>query len=356
MESNEREKAGGILLLEVEPALSALEPNSEVEVEREGEAKETHAISEHFDKAIKLYLMEIRKHDLLDAAQEKELALQIRRGDLAARDRMIVCNLRLVVKIAKRYVNRGLALLDLIEEGNFGLIKAVERFDVSRECRFSTYATWWIRQAIERALINQVRTIRLPVHVADEVSRMFKANRELGLTLQRSPTINEVADRLDLPVQKVRNLMVVLKRTYSIEQRMGANGDFCLADTVSDTSTVPPTELLENVNSYELIANLIETLPEQEKKILSSRFGLNDQAPQTLDTIGRIFGVTRERIRQIEVKTLSKLRQMVEALDVPGQESTGSPGSSDDPAMIQQFPVQPPREGKTRPRRRNSGA
>jgi len=218
-------------------------------------------------------------------------------------------------------MNRGLPFLDLIEEGNLGLIKAVERFKLSKECRFSTYATWWIRQSIERALINQVRTIRLPVHIADEITRMFRANRELERKLNREPSIKEVADTLDLTVQRVRDLMVVLKKTFSIEQPMGEYGDYCLTDIIQDTSALLPTELLENLNAYELIYNLIETLSDSEKKVLTLRFGLEDQAPQTLDTIGRSFGVTRERIRQIEAKALGKLRMMIEIADKPSEDA-----------------------------------
>ena len=318
---DEVEEHKDTLLLEVDPALCALELHEGSEAQGGGEVEITPTASEHFDDAIKLYLNEIRKHELLTAVQEKDLALRIIRGDLGARDRMIVCNLRLVVQIAKRYANRGLPFLDLIEEGNLGLIKAVERFDLSKGCRFSTYATWWIRQSIERALINQVRTIRLPVHVADGITRMFRANRELERKLNREPSIREVADALGLTVQGVRHLMVVLKKTFSIEQPMGEHGDFCLTDTIQDSSAVLPTELLENLNSYELISNLIETLSDSEKEILTLRFGLDDKAPQTLDTIGRSFGVTRERIRQIEFKALGKLRAMIEAMDVPAEDA-----------------------------------
>ena len=319
MDSAEREEQKETILPEVGPAPGVVGPDGNEEVD-EVEIKLT--ANEHFDDdAVKLYLCEIRKHQLLGADLEKELALKMSQGDRGARDRMIVSNLRLVVKIAKRYLNRGLPLLDLIEEGNVGLIKAVDRFKLSKECRFSTYATWWIRQSIERALINQVRTIRLPVHVSDQISKMFRVNRTLELQLNREPSVKEVADALAVTVQQVRNLLVVLKKTYSIEQPMGEMGDFLLTDTIRDTSTVPPTELLENLNDFELIMNLVETLSDAEKKILTLRFGLNDHPPQTLDTIGRGFGVTRERIRQIEAKSLDKLRMMIEAIEVTCREN-----------------------------------
>ena len=277
--------------------------------------KSEAAVAEHFEDAIKLYLREIQKTKLLTADEEKDLATKINLGDKAARDRMIVSNLRLVVKIAKRYMNRGLPFLDLIEEGNLGLIKAVGRFKLSKECRFSTYATWWIRQSIERALVNQVRTIRLPVHVSDEIRKMFRVTRDLEQKMNREPSIKEVADTLGVDVPHVRKLMVVLKKTYSIEQPMGDKGDFSLIDTIQDTSGVLPTELLENLNKYELVSKFFGTLSDGEKKILTLRFGLDDKVPQTLEKIGRSFGVTRERIRQIEAKSLDKLKKLIESAE-----------------------------------------
>jgi len=300
--------------LELEEVEEEDNPHAEVEEE---EIKA--AVVEHFDDAIKLYLREIQKTKLLTADEEKELAARIDNGDKAARDRMIVSNLRLVVKIAKRYINRGLPFLDLIEEGNMGLIKAVERFKLSKECRFSTYATWWIRQSIERALVNQSRTIRLPVHVSDDINKMLRVTRELVQKMNREPSIKEVADALDVNVTYVRRLMVLLKKTYSIERPMGENNDYFLIDTIEDTSTVSPAVLLEDLNKYELVSKWFDTLSDGEKKILTLRFGLDDKDPQTLDTIGRSFGVTRERIRQIEAKSLEKLRKIVESTDTMGK-------------------------------------
>ncbi|HEY6871921.1 MAG TPA: sigma-70 family RNA polymerase sigma factor [Geobacteraceae bacterium] len=268
---------------------------------------------EHFDDAIKLYLREIQKSKLLTADEEKELAARIAAGEKAARDKMIESNLRLVVKIAKRYINRGLPFLDLIEEGNMGLIKAVERFKLSKECRFSTYATWWIRQSIERALVNQSRTIRLPVHVSDDINKMLRVTRELVRKVNREPSVKEVAAGMNVPPAYVRRLMVLLKKTYSMERPMGENSDYFLSDTIEDTSTVSPAELFENLNKYELVTTWFETLTDSEQKILTLRFGLADKEPQTLDTIGRGFGVTRERIRQIESRSLEKLRNIIES-------------------------------------------
>jgi RNA polymerase primary sigma factor len=287
-----------------------VEVDVEEEVEIEVEVK--LPAPEHFDDAIKIYLREIQKSKLLTADEEKDLAGRIANGDQAARDKMIESNLRLVVKIAKRYINRGLPFLDLIEEGNMGLIKAVERFKLSKECRFSTYATWWIRQSIERALVNQSRTIRLPVHVSDDINKMLRITRELMQTINREPSVKEVAAGMNVSSVYVRKLMVLLNKTYSIERPMGENSDYFLINTIEDTSTISPAVLLEDVNKFDMILKGFDTLSESEKKILTLRFGLDDKEPQTLDTIGRSFGVTRERIRQIEAKSLEKLRLLVE--------------------------------------------
>ncbi len=261
--------------------------------------------------AIKLYLKDIQKTNLLTAEEERELARRISKGDMAARDRMIESNLRLVVKIAKRYMNRGLPFLDLIEEGNLGLIKAVERFKLSKECRFSTYATWWIRQSIERALVNQSRTIRLPVHVSDDINKLIKVTRELVHEYNREPHVKEVADAMGVESAYVRRLMVLLRKTYSIEHPMGENSDYSLIDTIEDSSAIDPSDLSEWLNKDVIFKRHFEELSDNEREIITLRFGLDDREPQTLDTIGRQFGVTRERIRQIEAKALEKLRNVI---------------------------------------------
>jgi len=266
----------------------------------------------HYGDAIKLYLKEIQKGTLLTAQEERDLATLIATGDEAARARMIESNLRLVVKIAKRYMNRGLPFLDLIEEGNVGLIKAVERFQISKECRFSTYATWWIRQSIERALVNQSRTIRLPVHVSDEINKCLKIVRELVTRLNRDPEPEEVAAVMGVDAQHVGRLMTLVKKTYSIEHPMGENSDYSLIDTIEDNNATNPASLIEELNKYAHVSDWLSTLPANEQEILELRFGLNDREPQTLDTIGRKFGVTRERIRQIESKSIEKLRRMID--------------------------------------------
>ncbi|TLM60959.1 MAG: RNA polymerase sigma factor RpoD/SigA [Deltaproteobacteria bacterium] len=315
------------------------EADAEIEADLdtdEGDAvpDSSHEPEETGRDAIKLYLRDIQKTSLLTAEEERELARRIDQGDMAARNRMIESNLRLVVKIAKRYMNRGLPFLDLIEEGNLGLIKAVERFKLSKECRFSTYATWWIRQSIERALVNQSRTIRLPVHVSDDINRLVKVTRKLVQEHNREPQVKEVADEMGVDAAYVRRLMVLLKRTYSFEHPMGENSDYSLMDTIEDTSSVNPSELAEWRNKYRPFRELFSTsdkddndplnaseqrildrirdaLSDHELSILKRRFGLDDVSQQTLDIIGQSSGVTRERIRQIESKALQKMQQII---------------------------------------------
>ncbi|OEU48621.1 MAG: RNA polymerase subunit sigma [Desulfuromonadales bacterium C00003096] len=271
------------------------------------------------DDAIKLYLKEIQKTKLLTAEEERSLARRIASGEMAARDHMIESNLRLVVKIAKRYMNRGLPFLDLIEEGNMGLIKAVERFKLSKECRFSTYATWWIRQSIERALVNQSRTIRLPVHVSDDINKFIKISRELVHRYNREPHVDEIAEAMGVEPAYIRRLMVLVKKTFSIEHPMGENRDYSLIDTIEDTNADDPSVFLEDLDKYAHIREWLDSLAENEREILVLRFGLEDREPQTLDTIGQKFGVTRERIRQIEAKSLDKLRKIMEENEAKGR-------------------------------------
>lgn len=264
---------------------------------------------EFVDDAIKLYLRDIQRIPLLTPESEKELAHLVATGDQQARNKMIESNLRLVVKVAKRYANRGLQLLDLIEEGNIGLMRAVERFDLGKECRFSTYAIWWIRQSVERAVINQSRTIRLPVHVADEISLMFKTMRKLSNDLQREPTRDELAVKMDVSTTHINDLLNHLRPASSTETALGDNEDFTLNDIIEDTSSPSPATLHENINSYNHLTDCFHLLNDTEKKVLILRFGLEDNEAQTLEIIGKELGVTRERIRQIEAKALQKLKK-----------------------------------------------
>jgi len=263
------------------------------------------------DNAIEHYFHAIKKAELLTAEDEIRLAELIATGDSAAREQMIEANLRLVVKIAKRYMNRGLPFLDLIEEGNIGLIKAVERFQVSKGCRFSTYATWWIRQSVERALVNQGRTIRLPVHIAERVNCMLKATKEALKQLNHEPSEEDIATIMNSDVAEVRRLQQLIKKTYSIERPLGEDSDYSLLNTIEDSNALTPAELLENKDQFLYVSQWLNELKENEREILMLRFGLNDHEPETLDTIGKRYGVTRERIRQIEAKSLATLRRIM---------------------------------------------
>ncbi len=278
----------------------------EEEVDEGGEPELDKA--EYSDDALKLYLRDVHKSRLLNADEERQLAIRVARGDKKARQQMIEANLRLVVNVAKRYANRGMSLLDLIEEGNMGLIKAVDRFRVDKECRFSTYGMWWIRQSIERALVNQARIVRLPVHVSENIVKMQRAVRDLGRTKNDDPSTKEIAAIMGVPVPQVRQLMVLYKKSFSLEQMVGENHDYTLAETLEDQTTLSPAVLLENLADFATVADGIRNLSAYERSVLTMRFGLNDKEPQTLDNIGRQFGVTRERIRQIEARALEKLR------------------------------------------------
>jgi RNA polymerase primary sigma factor len=260
-----------------------------------------------------LYLRDIRRTRLLTAQEEVELAIRIERGDDAARERMIESNLRLVVKIAKRYVNRGLQFMDLIEEGNVGLIKAVERFQASKGCRFSTYATWWIRQSIERALTNQVRTIRLPVHVSDDVERLNRSAENLQRRLSRPPSDEEMAEETGFTAAYVQRLQSIRRRIYSIDQALDLDGDFTLQDKLEDPTSKDPVDTIHKDKMREYVLRKLTDLTERERRILAMRFGLEDEEGMTLEKIGREFGVTRERIRQIQVEALEKLRDALES-------------------------------------------
>ncbi len=284
------------------------EESSKVKVDKNYQADDLSSAD-----AVKLYLQEIQKTQLLTAADERELAGLIASGDNAARERMIESNLRLVVKIAKRYMNRGLPFLDLIEEGNTGLIKAVEKFKVSKGCRFSTYATWWIRQSIDRSIVNQSRTIRLPVHVADDVSKLIKVNRELGQRLKRDPEEDEIATAMGVEVSFIRRLMQLVKKTYSIEHPFGEGESYSLIDTIEDTKIVDSGTKIENLDRFAHVLTWMDELSDAEREILVLRFGLEDCDPQTLDQTGQKFGVTRERIRQIESKSIAKLKKSLES-------------------------------------------
>ena len=276
----------------------------------EKELKEATNIKGALPDNVQMYLREIGKTPLLKSHEEKELAKRILKGDEAARQQLIKANLRLVVSIAKRYVNRSaLSISDLIQEGNIGLFKAVEKFDYTKGFKFSTYATWWIRQAITRALADQSRTIRIPVHMVETISKFTQAKRKLAQQLGREPMVEEIALEMDLPVEKVRNIQKISQEVVSLESPIGDDDDkSTLADFIQDEKSLTPTQLTSQELLKDQIRDIIQDLTERERKILEMRFGLDDWVTHTLEEVGKVFSVTRERIRQIEAKALEKIR------------------------------------------------
>lgn len=263
--------------------------------------------------ATRLYLKEIEYSPLLTAEEEVYYGRLARKGEEAARRKMIECNLRLVVKIARRYMNRGLALLDLIEEGNLGLIRAVEKFDPEKGFRFSTYATWWIRQTIERGLMNQTRTIRLPIHVIKEMNVYLRAARSMQQDMEREPSPEEVAEHLDRPADDVKKMFGLNERVTSVDVPIGKDGDSPLLDIIADDSTPDPTSLLQDEEVSHYIDHWLDELDDKQKAVVERRFGLHGHDRCTLEVVGQELGVTRERVRQIQMESLRKLRKILEA-------------------------------------------
>jgi len=260
------------------------------------------------DDPVKIYLHEIGRVPLLTTEMEAEIAERIAKGDPEAKRILNEANLRLVVSIAKRYVGRGLLFLDLIQEGNLGLIKAVEKFDPNKGYKFSTYATWWIRQAITRAIADQARTIRIPVHMVETINRLLKTERELVQDLGKQPQASEIAEKLNMPVEKVREIMKVALDPVSLEAPVGEEEDSHLGDFIPDTDIPAPSDVASQTLLKEELNEVLKTLSDREARVLKLRFGLDDGRTRTLEEVGREFQVTRERIRQIEAKALRKLR------------------------------------------------
>ena len=257
---------------------------------------------------VRMYLKEIGRISLLTPEEEMELSIRVANGDEEAKNRLAESNLRLVVSIAKRYVGRGLLFLDLIQEGNIGLMKAVDKFDYDKGYKFSTYATWWIRQAITRALADQARTIRVPVHMVETINKMARIQRQLTLELNREPTEEEIAKKMGISVEKVRDVIKISQDPVSLETPIGEEDDSHLGDFVKDINAMTPEEYATNEILKEEIKAVLETLQEREQEVLELRFGLIDGTSHTLEEVGKRFNVTRERIRQIEAKALRKLR------------------------------------------------
>ena len=291
-----------------------LEPDLFLEDEGDGEEIDMENIDLSVPEGVgtedpvRMYLKEIGKVPLLTSDEEIELAKRIELGDEEAKQRLAEANLRLVVSIAKRYVGRGMQFLDLIQEGNLGLIKAVEKFDYKKGYKFSTYATWWIRQAITRAIADQARTIRIPVHMVETINRVIRTSRQLPQELGREPSPEEIADKMNMPVDRVREIMKISQEPVSLETPIGEEEDSHLGDFIQDDHVAVPADAAAYTLLHEQLMEVLDTLTEREQKVLKLRFGLVDGRPRTLEEVGKEFNVTRERIRQIEAKALRKLR------------------------------------------------
>ena len=293
-----------------EDSLPALEELQELEDAAEEEIVDPETVAESFstDDPVRMYLKEIGKVPLLTAEEEVALAIRMAEGDEEAKRRMAEANLRLVVSIAKRYVGRGMLFLDLIQEGNLGLIKAVEKFDYTKGYKFSTYATWWIRQAITRAIADQARTIRIPVHMVETINKVIRVSRQLLQELGHDPSAEEIAEEMNLPVEKIRDILKIAQEPVSLETPIGEEEDSHLGDFIEDEGASEPSEAASFTLLKEQLMSVLDTLTPREKKVLELRFGILDGRTRTLEEVGKEFNVTRERIRQIEAKALRKLR------------------------------------------------
>ncbi|HEX3076549.1 MAG TPA: RNA polymerase sigma factor RpoD [Lachnospiraceae bacterium] len=297
-----------------------LELENDEELAMVDEIEIANSVNVMSDDPVKLYLKEIGSYPLLSIAEEIELAKKIEQGDEMAKRMLAESNLRLVVSIAKRYVGRGLSFLDLIQEGNLGLIKAVDKFDYSKGYKFSTYATWWIRQAITRSIADQSRTIRIPVHMSEVINKTYRVSRSLLQELGREPTEQELADAMNMPLEKVREILKVSADPISLDTPIGEEDDSHLGDFIRDESIVGPEDAAAYSVLQDQISKLLDTLTEREQRVLILRFGLKDGRTRTLEEVGKEFNVTRERIRQIEAKALRKLRHPSRARMLKGYE------------------------------------
>ena len=299
------ENSGDELLLDNDMDMDGMEDEEEVELDKI-DLSVPEGVS--IEDPVRMYLKEIGKVSLLSADEEIELAKRMEKGDEAAKKRLAEANLRLVVSIAKRYVGRGMLFLDLIQEGNLGLIKAVEKFDYRKGYKFSTYATWWIRQAITRAIADQARTIRIPVHMVETINKLIRVSRQLLQELGREPTPEEIAEEMDMPVDRVREILKSSQEPVSLETPIGEEEDSHLGDFIQDDNVPVPADAAAFTLLKEQLVEVLSTLTDREQKVLRLRFGLDDGRARTLEEVGKEFNVTRERIRQIEAKALRKLR------------------------------------------------
>mgnify|MGYP004445645687 CR=1 FL=1 len=299
------ENSADDLMLDDDMDIDGLDDEEEVELDKI-DLSVPEGVS--IEDPVRMYLKEIGKVPLLSAEEEIELAKKMEQGDENAKKRLAEANLRLVVSIAKRYVGRGMLFLDLIQEGNLGLIKAVEKFDYRKGYKFSTYATWWIRQAITRAIADQARTIRIPVHMAETINKLIRVSRQLLQELGREPTPEEIAEEMDMPVDRVREILKISQEPVSLETPIGEEEDSHLGDFIQDDNVPVPADAAAFSLLKEQLVEVLGTLTEREQKVLRLRFGLDDGRARTLEEVGKEFNVTRERIRQIEAKALRKLR------------------------------------------------
>ena len=299
------DNSGDKLLLDNDMDMDGIEDEEEVELDKI-DLSVPEGVS--IEDPVRMYLKEIGKVSLLSADEEIELAKRMEKGDEAAKKRLAEANLRLVVSIAKRYVGRGMLFLDLIQEGNLGLIKAVEKFDYRKGYKFSTYATWWIRQAITRAIADQARTIRIPVHMVETINKLIRVSRQLLQELGREPTPEEIAEEMDMPVDRVREILKISQEPVSLETPIGEEEDSHLGDFIQDDNVPVPADAAAFTLLKEQLVEVLSTLTDREQKVLRLRFGLDDGRARTLEEVGKEFNVTRERIRQIEAKALRKLR------------------------------------------------
>jgi RNA polymerase primary sigma factor len=307
----------------IEDDCAEFEPEHEEETLQDKNLRDTHdehevevetkqvdsGFFDETDNQVRVYLKEIGKVPLLDKDEEVELAIRIAAGDEKAKELLIKANLRLVVSIAKKYINSGLPFLDLVQEGNIGLMKAVEKFDHHKGCKFSTYAIWWIRQSITRALADKGRTIRIPVHTLDAIKNMMKSHQRLTQEMKKEPTVSEIAMDMGVPVQKIHELVGIIKNPISVETPIDELGNYNIVDYIEDKNSVSPMEMVFDYNLIEQIQKVLKTLTKREKTIIEMRYGIGVHKEQTLEEIGKYFHLTRERIRQIEEKALQRLKQ-----------------------------------------------
>jgi len=292
------------------------------EIQEEAEEKKSSKELPGFEMEVfRIYLNEVSKYPVLSRAEEKRTAEAAQNGDETAKEFMIKCNLRLVISIAKKYINRGMSLTDLVEEGNIGLIKAVEKFDHTKGFKFSTYATWWIRQAMERSLINQCRMVRIPVHMTENINKVLKTQSELQRKLGRDPTTLELSTACKMPLSTLKKVYDAMKQDTSLDSPIGEDENGSLHELISDDEqSVDPYVIIENMSKKSLIMRWLDCLNETEKHIIIKRYGLDDSEPETLETIGNSLGITRERVRQIEKRVLGKLKNLISTKNIDVEE------------------------------------